>query len=170
MQHKCNTAIPRSMVINTQKLLGVTKKVQLITMATLITMSFQMVLISWVNKWPQNRPKRTFRFLSVLDSCNFIIVAPPVGQNWKLDCYCFLHLLALFFFLASAASQMFLRRGTHFFLTFSVQYRSEGASFHFKLARLQPLIVHPGFGHLQKILQVKYSLVAKEWVSDSKIF
>ena len=32
------------------------------------------------------------------------------------------------------------------------------------------MIVHPGFGDLQKwILQVKYSLVAKEWVSDSKI-
>ena len=37
------------------------------------------------------------------------------------------------------------------------------------IARLQLLIVHPGFGDLQKwILQVKYSLVAKEWVSDSK--
>ena len=32
------------------------------------------------------------------------------------------------------------------------------------------MIVHPGFGDLQKwILQVKYNLVAKEWVSDSKI-
>ena len=35
------------MVINTRKLWGVTKKVQLITMRTLITMTFQMVLISW---------------------------------------------------------------------------------------------------------------------------
>ena len=55
---------PRSMVINTRKLYGVTKKVQLITMGTLITMSFQMVLISWVYIWPQNRPKRSLSNLS----------------------------------------------------------------------------------------------------------
>ena len=46
------TAILPSMDINTRKLWGVTKKVQLITMGTLITMSFQMVLISWVYIWP----------------------------------------------------------------------------------------------------------------------
>ena len=58
------TAIPCSMVINTRKLWGVTKKVQLITMRTLITMTFQMVLISWVYIWPQNRPKRSLSNLS----------------------------------------------------------------------------------------------------------
>merc|ERR1712026_633334 len=48
--------------------------------------------------------------------------------------------------------------------------QKEKSSYHHHLKRLQPLIVHPGFGDLQKwILQVKYSLVAKDWVSDSKI-
>ena len=52
----------------------------------------------------------------------------------------------------------------------SKETQMEKSSYHHYLKRLQPLIVHPGFGDLQKwILQVKYSLVAKEWVSDSKI-
>ena len=90
------TAIPRSMVINTRKLWGVTKKVQLITMGTLITMSFQMVLISWVYIWPQNCPKRSLSNLS----WNFwVFLVTSSGRNGKLkggECFCFGNFLALF--------------------------------------------------------------------------
>ena len=41
----------------------------------------------------------------------------------------------------------------------SKETQMEKSSYHHYLKRLQPLIVHPGFGDLQKwILQVKYSL------------
>ena len=90
------TAIPRSMVINTRKLWGVTKKVQLITMGTLITMSFQMVLISWVYIWPQNCPKRSLSNLS----WNFwVFPVTSSGRNGKQkggECFCFGNFLALF--------------------------------------------------------------------------
>ena len=90
------TAIPRSMVINTRKLWGVTKKVQLITMGTLITMSFQMVLISWVYIWPQNRPKRSLSNLS----WNFwVFPVTSSSRNGKQkggECFCFGNFLALF--------------------------------------------------------------------------
>ena len=90
------TAIPCSMVINTRKLWGVTKKVQLITMRTLITMTFQMVLISWVYIWPQNRPKRSLSNLS----WNFwVFPVTSSGRNGKQkggECFCFGNFLALF--------------------------------------------------------------------------
>ena len=89
-------AIPCSMVINTRKLWGVTKKVQLITMRTLITMTFQMVLISWVYIWPQNRPKRSLSNLS----WNFwVFPVTSSGRNGKQkggECFCFGNFLALF--------------------------------------------------------------------------
>ena len=76
-----DTAILHSMVINTGKLWGVTKKVQLITMGTLITMSFQMVLISWVYIWPYNRPKRSLSNFS----WNFwVFLVTSSGRNGKL--------------------------------------------------------------------------------------
>ena len=91
-----HTPNPRSMVINTRKLWGVTKKVQLITMGTLITMSFQMVLISWVYIWPQNRPKRSLSNLS----WNFwVFPVTSSGRNGKQkggECFCFGNFLALF--------------------------------------------------------------------------
>ena len=90
------TAIPHSMVINTRKLWGVTQKVQLITMGTLITMNFQMVLISWVYIWPQNRPKRSLSNLS----WNFwVFPVTSSGRNGKQkggECFCFGNFLALF--------------------------------------------------------------------------
>ena len=90
------TAFPRSMVINTRKLWGVTKKVQLITIRTLITMTFQMVLISWVYIWPQNRPKRSLSNLS----WNFwVFPVTSSGRNGKQkggECFCFGNFLALF--------------------------------------------------------------------------
>ena len=90
------TAIPHSMVINTRKLWGVTQKVQLITLGTLITMNFQMVLISWVYIWPQNRPKRSLSNLS----WNFwVFLVTSSGRNGKLkggECFCFGNFLALF--------------------------------------------------------------------------
>ena len=85
-----------SMVINTRRLWGVTKKVQLITMRTLITMTFQMVLISWVYIWPQNRPKRSLSNLS----WNFwVFPVTSSGRNGKQrggECFCFGNFLALF--------------------------------------------------------------------------
>jgi len=43
-----------------RKLRGVTENFQLITIGTLITMTFHMVLVTWVYIWPTNSPKGHF--------------------------------------------------------------------------------------------------------------
>ena len=130
--------------------------------------------IIWVYIWPQNRPKRSLSNLS----WNFwVFPVTSSGRNGKQkggECFCFGNFLALFVLPSLLCAHSHQEREnwekpSHVLITHLRNTKGE-IILSLYIQRLQPLIVHPGFGDLQKwILQVKYSLVAKEWVSDSKI-